>query len=124
MKKMIWTAVATVCALVGPACPAHADAIVKKGKVGLSVKGNGLSVDRAGGWMDGHGTGVRARLYTVHGGVRADITRWKDATPVSAGARKLSNVGWNFKGRKFSNGTWLCIEFNKSGSRPCAKIHR
>ncbi|MFI0818618.1 hypothetical protein ACH4TX_19250 [Streptomyces sp. NPDC021098] len=124
MRKMICTAVATVCALIGLALPAHADATVKKGKVGLTVRGKKLSVDRAGGWMDGHGTGVKARLYTVHGGVRADITRWKDATPVSAGMRKFSNVGWKFNGRKFSNGMWLCIEFNKSGSQPCAKIHR
>ncbi|MCC4314801.1 hypothetical protein [Streptomyces malaysiensis] len=97
---------------------------MEKGKAGLVVKGKGLSVDRAGGWMDGHGTSVRARLYAVRAGVRMEVTRWKNATPVSAGVKKFSNVDWKLRGRRFSDGTWLCIEFNKTDDRPCAKIHR
>ncbi|MBO3681667.1 hypothetical protein ACH4TQ_50170 [Streptomyces sp. NPDC021218] len=124
MKKKICAVAATAFLLGGTACPAHADATVKKGKVGLVVKGKGLSVNQAGGWMDGHGTGVRARLYSVYKGVWTDITRWKDATPTSGGMTRFSNVNWRFNGRKFSNGAWLCIEFNKTDSRPCAKIHR
>ncbi|AQW48554.1 hypothetical protein ACIQPP_50005 [Streptomyces violaceusniger] len=124
MKKMIRAAAATAFLLGGAAWPAHADATVKKGKVGLVVKGKKLSVKQAGGWMDGHGTGVKARLYSVYKGVRTDITRWKDATPTSAGMTKFSNVNWKFDGRKFTNGTWLCIQFNKTDVAPCAKIHR
>ncbi|MFF4501599.1 hypothetical protein [Streptomyces sp. NPDC001401] len=123
MKHMMAAAVAFL-SLVCATAPAHADASVKDGKVGLSVKGNGLAVKQAGGWMDGHGTGVRARLYTVYKGERASITRWKDATPVTAGTTKFSNVDWNLTGRRFRNGTWLCIEFNSADGTPCAKIHR
>jgi hypothetical protein len=123
MKHMM-TAAAAFLFLAGASAPAQADATVTEGKVGLSIQGDGLSVKRAGGWMDGHGTGVRARLYTVYKGKRTDITKWKDATPVTAGATKLSNVDWNLKRRSFRNGTWLCIEFNSADGTPCAKIHR
>jgi hypothetical protein len=123
VKKMICAA-AMLFALVSPAFPAHADATVKRGNVGLSVEGKKLSVDKAGGWMESHSAGIKARLYAVNKGSRAEVTRWKGATPVSAGRKKFSSVDWNLKGQKFSNGTWLCIEFNKSDSRPCAKIHR
>ncbi|AQW48557.1 hypothetical protein SHXM_02020 [Streptomyces hygroscopicus] len=74
--------------------------------------------------MDGHGTGVRVGLYSVYKGVRTDVTRRKNATPTSAAMTRFSNVNWKFKRRKFTNGTWLCIEFNKTDVRPCAKIHR
>ncbi|MGW1026739.1 hypothetical protein ACWD4J_24115 [Streptomyces sp. NPDC002577] len=74
--------------------------------------------------MDGHGTGVRARLYTVYNGVRNDVTKWKDATPIPAGMTKFSHVDRNLRGRTFRHGTWLCIEFNKTDGTPCAKIHR
>ncbi|MFH9964879.1 hypothetical protein ACH4PR_26375 [Streptomyces mirabilis] len=124
MKKMICAAAAALLALAGPASSAHADATIQKGKVGLSVKGRGLSVNRAGGWMDGHGTGVQARLYTVYMGGRTDITTWKDVTPVSAGMTKFSNVDWNLKGKTFRGGTWLCIQFNKTDDTPCAQVHR
>ncbi|WP_033328669.1 hypothetical protein [Streptomyces yerevanensis] len=118
------TAAAAFLFLACATVPAHADARVTDGKVGLSVKGEGLSVKRAGGWMEGHGTGVRARLYTVYKGQRTDITRWKDATPVTAGMTKFSKVDWNLKGRSFWDGTWLCVQFNKTDGAPCAKIHR
>ncbi|MEV5348935.1 hypothetical protein [Streptomyces achromogenes] len=112
-------------ALLCPAVPAHADATKVAGNVGLSVTGRGLSVQRAGGWMDGHDTGVRARLYTVYKGGRTDLTRWKDATPRTVGIRRFSDVeDWNLRGRRFRNGTWLCIQFNASDSSPCARIHR
>ncbi|GGZ92305.1 hypothetical protein GCM10010344_70030 [Streptomyces bluensis] len=123
MKHMM-TAAAAFLFLACAAVPANADATVTEGKVGLSVKGKGLSVKRAGGWMDGHGTGVRGRLYTVYRGERTDITRWKDATPVTAGRTKLSSVDWNLKGRSFRDGTWLCIQVNRADGTPCAKIHR
>ncbi|KUO19163.1 hypothetical protein [Streptomyces dysideae] len=122
--KYLTTVAVVFLSLACATAPAHADASVKDGKVGLSVKGKGLSVKQAGGWMDGHGTGVRARLYTVYKGQRADITRWKEATPVTAGTTQFSNVDWNLNGRSFRNGTWLCIEFNKVDGTPCAKIHR
>ncbi|MDT0547683.1 hypothetical protein [Streptomyces lonegramiae] len=124
MKKMICASAATLFALLSTALPAHADATVKRGNVGLVVKGEGLSVKQAGGWMDRHGVGIKARLYAVNKGSRADVTRWKGAATVSAGRRKFSSVDWNLRGQNFSDGTWLCIEFNKSDSRPCAKIHR
>ncbi|MCL7377015.1 hypothetical protein [Streptomyces sp. 35G-GA-8] len=124
MKQMACAAGAALLALVGVTTPAHADATVEEGKVGLTVKGKGLVVNRAGGWVDGHGTGVEARLYRVYKGGRSNITGWKDATPVSVGMTRFSDVNWNLKGRKFPDGTWLCIEFNKDGDSPCAKIHR
>ncbi|WP_268257427.1 hypothetical protein [Streptomyces vinaceus] len=38
---------------------------------------------------------------------------------------KLSTVGWTFKGgRKFAQGTALCVEFNVVQGEPCAVIHR
>ena len=123
MKRMMTAAVALLF-LACATAPAHADATVTDGKVGLSVKGKGLSVKRAGGWMDGHGTGVRARLYTVYSGERNDLTAWKDATPVTVGMTKFSDVDWNLKGRSFPDGSWLCIEFNRADGAPCAEIHR
>jgi hypothetical protein len=124
MKRITYAAAAAFLALSGAATPAHADATVEDGKVGLIVKGKGLKVNRAGGWMDGHGTGVRARLYAVYQGSRTDVTGWKDATPVTAGLTRFSDVDWNLKGRTFRHGTWLCIEFNKTDHTPCAKIRR
>ncbi|MGO4754857.1 hypothetical protein AB4212_40710 [Streptomyces sp. 2MCAF27] len=124
MKKMICTSAATLFALLSTALPAHADATVKRGDVGLVVKGEGLSVEQAGGWVDRHGAGIKARLYAVNMGSRTDVTRWKNAATVSAGRTRFSSVNWNLRGRNFTNGTWLCIEFNKSDNQPCAKIHR
>ncbi|MER6405931.1 hypothetical protein ABT269_20835 [Streptomyces viridosporus] len=72
--------------------------------------------------MDDHGTGVRARLYTVYKGQRSHLTRWKDATPVSAGMPKFSSADWKLN-RTFRDGTWLCIQFNQAPGTPCAKIH-
>ncbi|MFJ2885486.1 hypothetical protein ACIO53_05560 [Streptomyces sp. NPDC087305] len=90
----------------------------------VSVKGSGLSVRHAGGWMDGHGTGVRARLYTVYQGSRTDLTRWKDATPRTVGMTQFSDVDWNLHGKRFSIGTWLCVQFKNFDDQPCAKIQR
>ncbi|MFE2972393.1 hypothetical protein ACFXKC_54425 [Streptomyces sp. NPDC059340] len=123
MRKMI-TGTVTALSLVCLTAPAQADATITEGKVSVSVKGTGLSVRRAGGWMDGLGTGVRARLYTVYQGSRTDLTKWKDATPRTAGMTQFSDADWNLHGRRFTNGTWLCIEFNKSDDEPCAEIHR
>ncbi|MFI8106683.1 hypothetical protein [Streptomyces sp. NPDC086023] len=82
MRKTIY--VMTAAAVLLAAAPAHADAKARDGKVGLSVRGKGLRVDQAGGYMDGHGTGVRARLITyTPDGYRSALTGWKDATPVS-----------------------------------------
>jgi hypothetical protein len=36
---------------------------------------------------------------------------------------RFSDVDWNLKGRKFRNGTWLCIKFNRANGAPCAQIH-
>jgi hypothetical protein len=42
--------------------------------------------------------------------------------------KEWTAVDWKFKGKgkKFRNGTWLCVEFNKSygPENPCAEIHR
>lgn len=122
MKRMI-TAALAVLALAVTVVPAHADATVKDGKVSLSVKGHGLTVKRAGGWTDSLGTGVRARLYTVRQGERHILTRWKDATPITYGAVRMSNIDWKLN-RRFPTGTWLCIEFNHADGAPCAQIHR
>lgn len=112
MRKTIYAL--TAAALVFAAAPAHADAKAKDGKVGLSVYGKGLRVNEVGAHMEGHGTGVRARLITyTPKGYRSELTGWKDATPVGAAMTKLSTVGWKFKGgRKFAQGTKLCVEFN------------
>ena len=122
MKRMITAALAAL-ALAATAAPAHADATVKDGKVSLSVKGHGLTVRRAGGWIDGLGTGVRARLYAVDHGERHTLTRWKDATPITYGAVRMSNVDWKLS-RRFEAGTWLCIEFHNVSGAPCAQIRR
>ncbi|MFE4205449.1 hypothetical protein ACFRSX_31060 [Streptomyces goshikiensis] len=108
------------------AVPAHADATARDGRIGLSVRGKGLTVTRASGHLDGHGTGVRARLigYTP-AGYRSELTGWKDATPVSAAMTKISAVGWEWKGgRRFADGSKLCVEFNSVEGEPCAVIHR
>ena len=122
MRKTITVAAAAL-SLACLTAPAQADATITEGKVSLSVKGSGQSVRHAGGWMDGHGTGVRARLYTVYQGSRTDLTRWRDATPRTFGMTQFSDVDWNLHGRHFRNGTWLCLQFNKSDDEPCAKIH-
>ncbi|MGW7043253.1 hypothetical protein ACWGDT_11110 [Streptomyces avermitilis] len=97
MRKMI-TGTVTALSQVCLTAPAQADATMTEGKVSVSVKGSGLSVRRARGWMDGLGTGVRARLYTVFQGSRADLTKWKDATPRTAGMTPFSDVDWNLHG--------------------------
>ncbi|MFF5306718.1 hypothetical protein ACFY5F_45925 [Streptomyces sp. NPDC013161] len=122
MRKTITVAAAAL-SLACLTAPAQADATITEGKVSLSVKGSGLSVRHAGGWMDGHGTGVQARLYTVYQGSRTDLTRWRDATPRTFGMTQFSDVDWNLHGRRFRNGTWLCVQFNKADDEPCAKIH-
>ncbi|MFD9336606.1 hypothetical protein ACFWBF_19705 [Streptomyces sp. NPDC060028] len=63
--------------------------------------------DDVGARMEGHGTGVRARLITYDpDGYRSKLTAWKDATPVSAALTKASMVGWTWKGgKKFAHGT-------------------
>lgn len=123
MKKMIYVGIAAVL-LAGTSTPASASTTVEDGDVGLVVKGKGLKVDRAGGWMDGHGTGVKARLYAIYPeGGHYDVRGWKDATPVSAGGTKFSDVDWKLN-KKFKHGTRLCIQFNKSDGIPCARIHR
>ncbi|MFJ2171251.1 hypothetical protein [Streptomyces griseofuscus] len=111
-------------ALMGTPAPAHADATKTDGKVGLTVTGHGLQVQQAGGWVDGHPKGARARLYTVYQGVRDELTGWKKATPESMGITKLSAVTWHLKGRKFPQGSWLCIQFADTDGAPCAQIHR
>jgi hypothetical protein len=125
MRHRLITAAVSVFALavMGSGAPAHADATVREGKVGLSVTGRGLRVQQAGGWMDGHGTDVRARLYTVYKGARTDVTRWKAATPRTVGITRFSTVDWKLN-RRFTHGTWLCIQFNRTGGAPCAQIHR
>ncbi|MFF9220782.1 hypothetical protein [Streptomyces viridosporus] len=122
MRKITTTALVLGMVLL-TRTPAQTDARVKDGTVGLSVKGKGLRVKAVGGWMDGHGTGVRARLYTVYKGQSSNVTRWKDATPVSAGMPKFSSTDWKLN-RSFRDGTWLCIQFTQAPGTPCAKIHR
>ncbi|RPK44887.1 MULTISPECIES: hypothetical protein [unclassified Streptomyces] len=124
MRKTIYAV--TVAAVVFAAAPAHANAKAKDGQVGLSVYGKGLRVEEVGAHMQGHGTGVRARLITYDpDGYRSAFTGWKDATPVSAALTKLSTVGWKWKeGKKFAHGTRLCVEFNVVQGEPCAVIHR
>ncbi len=79
MRKTIY--VLTAAALVFAAAPAHANAKASDGKVGLSVYGKGLRVDDVGAHMEGHGTGVRARLITyTPKGYRSELTGWKGAT--------------------------------------------
>ncbi|MFJ4585059.1 hypothetical protein [Streptomyces echinatus] len=124
MRHRLIAPVVLALTLACTAVPAHADATKTDGRVGLSVKGHGVSVQRVGGWMDGHGTGVRARLYTVYQGDRKDLTRWKDATPRTVGIQRFSAVDWNLNGRRFRHGTWLCIQCNQADGAPCARIHR
>lgn len=55
---------------------------------------------------------------------RSELTGWKDATPVSAAMTQLSTVGRTLKGgRKFAQGTKLCVKFNVVQGE-CAVIHR
>ncbi|MFE3603433.1 hypothetical protein [Streptomyces sp. NPDC059142] len=123
MKKLIYT-VAAAALLASAGSPAHADASVREGKVGLSVKGTGLTVSRAGGSMDGHAADVRGRLYAVRpDGSRYAVTGWKAATPVSAGLTRLSSVDWKLN-RTFRQNTRLCIQFTRASGTPCARIHR
>ncbi|MFC6134722.1 hypothetical protein [Streptomyces spororaveus] len=124
MRKRIY--MLTAAALVFAAAPAYADAKAEDGRIGLSVYGKGLRVNDVGAHMEGHGTGVRARLITyTPKGYRSELTGWKDATPVTAALTKLSTVGWKWKGGKtFPHGTKLCVEFNTVSGEPCAVIHR
>ncbi|MFJ3899651.1 hypothetical protein [Streptomyces sp. NPDC090083] len=121
MKRMITAALAALALAATTAVPAHADATVRDGKVSLSVKGHGLSVRRAGGWINSLGTGVRARLYTVDHGQRHTLTRWRDVTPLTYGTTRMSTVDWTLN-RRFRAGAWLCIEFHHTDGTPCAQI--
>ncbi|WP_212908453.1 hypothetical protein [Streptomyces sp. TS71-3] len=124
MKKFTCTAAAALLVLVGSAGLARADATVVEGKVTLDVRGKGLVVKKAGGWIDGHPKGAKAKLYAVYMGSRTEVTNWKKAKREGSGMTKISAVDWNLGNRKFTNGTWLCIQFNKGDDTPCAKIHR
>lgn len=89
----------------------------------LSVRGKKLHVNSAGGSMDGHINGTKARLYSVYKGNRYPVTRWKMARFATMGMTKIAYVNWKLN-KRFYNGEWLCIQFNKTGGTPCAKIHR
>ncbi|MCX4673619.1 hypothetical protein OG453_44495 [Streptomyces sp. NBC_01381] len=89
----------------------------------ISVRGKKLHVASAGGSMDGHVNGTKGRLYSVYKGNRYAVTRWKMAKFASAGMTKFAYVDWKLN-KRFYNGEWLCIEFNKANGTPCAKIHR
>ncbi|MEU7428278.1 hypothetical protein [Streptomyces sp. NPDC040750] len=115
--RLIRTLAAAVLVLVCAGTPAHADAHITDGKVGISVKGHGLRVKRATGWMDGHATGARARLHTVYKGTSTNLTHWRDATPRTVGVARFSDVNWNLNGT-VENGTWLCIESTAPPARP------
>ncbi|MGM9470256.1 hypothetical protein [Streptomyces murinus] len=109
--------------LASVAAPAHANADITEGKVSLNVQGHGLRVQRADGWMDGHGAGVRARLYTVYKAERTELTGWKAARPRTAGSQRFMQATWKLN-RSFPQGAWLCVQFNKADGNPCAQIHR
>ncbi|MGW7333357.1 hypothetical protein ACWGIU_33120 [Streptomyces sp. NPDC054840] len=105
----------TAAALMFAVAPAHADAKASDGRVGCVLGGKGLRVTGVGAHMDGHGTGVRARLITYRPkGYQSELTGWKDATPVSVALTKMSMVSWKWggKGRAFEHGTKLCVEFH------------
>ncbi|MFJ9765672.1 hypothetical protein ACIRUY_17850 [Streptomyces erythrochromogenes] len=88
--------------------------------MGLSVRGKGLRVTGVGAHMDGHGTGVRARLITcTPEGYRSELTGWKDANPVSAALIKVSMISWKWagKGRAFEHGTKLCVPSGRGSAR-------
>lgn len=117
-------AAAAVLLLVAPAsAAAPADANVEEGKVGISVRGEGPRVDTVGASMDGRVRGAKARLYSVYKGNRYEITRWKRARFTSYGMKDLAWVKWKLH-KRFYNGEWLCVEFNKTSGTPCARIHR
>ncbi|MGW3100005.1 hypothetical protein ACWDCC_41945 [Streptomyces sp. NPDC001102] len=111
MRRKFITLAAAALVVVGMTAPAHADATVDDGRVHLVVRGDGLSVTRVSGWMDGHGTRVRARRYTVYNHKASDVMGWKNATRRSYGGREFFNVDWNWGRRPhhYANGTWLCI---------------
>ncbi|RZU46500.1 hypothetical protein EV284_1181 [Streptomyces sp. BK022] len=60
--------------------PAHANADVQEGRV-LSVRGHGLTVQKAGGWMTGHRAGARARLYWGLPGIAHDCAPSRTGRP-------------------------------------------
>ncbi|MCQ4211350.1 hypothetical protein [Streptomyces longispororuber] len=113
--------VLTVVPCASAAVPMSADE--NEGGVSLSVKGSGLHVDKAGGFVEGQANGSKFRLYTVYKGSRHTLTRWKLATFASGGLTKMSYANWNLD-RNFRAGTWLCVESNIKSGKPCAKIHR
>lgn len=119
--KLIMCAVALL--LTVTTTPAAASTTAEEGNVGLTVRGSGLTVDRAGGWRDGHGRGVKARLYTVHKGLRTELRGWKAAKRVTAGGQRFMDVDWTLNTRH-PHGSWLCIEFTGGTGAPCARIHR
>ncbi|GGU30321.1 hypothetical protein [Streptomyces violascens] len=126
MNKTLPLALATATLALCTA-PAHANATVEEGKVGIHVKGHGLRVDTVDGYIDGQPTGTRAQLYTLTArSTPHNITGWQNATHHTWGLTKTSIVHWNWKGgRAFPDGTRLCIAFNKApGDNPCAIIHR
>ncbi|MER8009633.1 hypothetical protein [Streptomyces sp. NPDC094149] len=126
MRRKIITLAAAALVVVGMTAPAHADATVGDGRVHLVVEGDGMSVTRVSGWMDGHGTRVQARLYKVYNHQASDVVGWRNATWRSYGGREFFGVSWNWEQRPhhYANGTWLCIQFNRADGAPCAKIKR
>ncbi|WP_406503207.1 hypothetical protein [Streptomyces sp. NBC_00212] len=126
MRKTLPAVLAAAALALCPA-PAHANATVENGRVGIHVQRSGPRVDSVDGYMAGHDTGARAHLYAFAAGPTPhNVTGWKNATRRSWGLTKTSTVSWAWKGgHTFPAGTRLCIAFNKApGDNPCAIIHR
>jgi hypothetical protein len=52
------------------------------------------------------------------------VSQERRRDPEDGGDDAVLRVDWNLHGKRFTHGTWLCIEFNKSDDAPCAKILR
>ncbi|MBH1939224.1 hypothetical protein I5Q34_34050 [Streptomyces sp. AV19] len=119
------TVVAAVAALLAGACAeAGADADIREGAVGLTVRGRGLHVSRVAASVDGHPADTRGRLVAVGpDGYERTVRGWTYGRPVSAGMTRLTVIVWRIN-RTFEPGTRLCAEFSAAAGRACAVIHR
>ncbi|MEU1853764.1 hypothetical protein ABZ499_31990 [Streptomyces sp. NPDC019990] len=94
------------------------------GELTISVKGQGLHVDRIHVTSSKQRNFEAFRIYRHAGSAsQSNVTRWKKARFYDAGRTRFAAATWEIN-RNFRHGTWLCAIAKQSSGNPCIRIHR
>ncbi|MET9427880.1 MULTISPECIES: hypothetical protein [unclassified Streptomyces] len=112
---------AAVTMLLATPTAVHADHSKSDRGVHVDVRGSGLHVKSAGGYVDGHTT-HEARLFVIRpNGSRYNLTGWKDGKLAEAGMTKLTMWDWKLN-KSFPHKTRICLQVEGRSGRPCVTI--